>query len=96
MQDAGEAGIAGVTIPLTGKDANGGDVDRLQTTAADGSYSFSSACRSGAAGYIITESQPAAYLDGKTTVPAGNPHGLRGLGRWRPMAATPSSAWSST
>ena len=73
MKDAGEPGIAGVTVRLTGKDANGGDVDRLQTTAADGSYSFVGVPVSGAAGYIITESQPAAYLDGKTTVPAGNP-----------------------
>ncbi|MGZ6047516.1 MAG: SdrD B-like domain-containing protein, partial [Phenylobacterium sp.] len=73
VKDAGEPGIAGVTVRLTGKDIDGANVDRLQTTAADGSYSFVGVPVSGLAGYALTETQPAAYLDGKTTFPAGNP-----------------------
>jgi fimbrial isopeptide formation D2 family protein/uncharacterized repeat protein (TIGR01451 family) len=70
----GEAGIGGVTVTLTGTDDLGQAVNVTTTTAADGSYSFSNLRPSSAAGYTITETQPAGYLDGKDTIgtPGGN------------------------
>jgi hypothetical protein len=40
--DGGEPGIGGVTVSLTGTDVNGNAVSKATTTAADGTYSFSS------------------------------------------------------
>ena len=71
VKDAGEAAIAGVAIGLTGTDGNGQAVNLSTTTAADGSYSFTGLVPSNAAGYTITEIQPANYPDGKTTSPTG-------------------------
>ncbi|HEX2916673.1 MAG TPA: SdrD B-like domain-containing protein [Chloroflexia bacterium] len=65
IQQSGETGIGGVTIALTGTDANGNPVNLTTTTAADGSYSFSGLL-SGT--YTITETQPANYSDGKDVV----------------------------
>ena len=72
-KDSGEAGIAGVTVTLTGTDTTGSAVTLTTTTAADGSYSFTKLAPSNTAGYTITETQPAAYLDGQTTIQSGNP-----------------------
>nr|WP_198982614.1 SdrD B-like domain-containing protein [Herbaspirillum sp. ASV7] len=71
--DAGEAGIANVTVQLAGTDWNGNAVTRSTLTAADGRYQFDKLPPSNAAGYTITEIQPAGYLDGKTSVPPGKP-----------------------
>lgn len=73
VKDPGEAGIAGVAVSLTGVDTSGNAVNRTLTTGADGSYAFTALAASSAAGYTITETQPAGVLDGKTTVAAGNP-----------------------
>ncbi|WP_158590408.1 SdrD B-like domain-containing protein [Noviherbaspirillum cavernae] len=73
VAEAGEKGIGGVKLSLTGTDVNGSTVNLSTTTAADGSYSFNNLPPSNAAGYTITELQPALYKDGKTTVAAGNP-----------------------
>jgi len=64
IKDGGETGIAGVTITLTGTDANGAAVNRTTTTAADGSYSFIG-LTSGT--YTLTETQPIIYQDGRET-----------------------------
>ncbi len=58
VKDAGEVGIAGVTVTLTGR------VTRVTTTAADGSYSFD-ALPFGT--YTVTETQPAGLFDGRDT-----------------------------
>ena len=71
--DAGESGIAGVTLKLTGTDKLGAAVNLSTVTAADGSYSFANLQPSSAAGYTITEMQPALYADGRTTIATGNP-----------------------
>jgi len=71
--DAGEAGIANVTVQLAGADWAGNAVTRSTQSAADGRYQFDKLPPSGAAGYTLTEIQPAGYLDGRTTVPAGQP-----------------------
>ncbi|MFM7627180.1 MAG: SdrD B-like domain-containing protein, partial [Gammaproteobacteria bacterium] len=71
VRDAGEAGITGVTVTLTGTDAAGGAVNRTATTDASGNYSFDDLLEAGAGGYTVTEGAipPAAgtFLDGKTT-----------------------------
>ncbi|MBX3668351.1 MAG: DUF11 domain-containing protein [Rhodocyclaceae bacterium] len=72
-KDAGEAGIAGVTITLTGTDTAGNAVSRTATTAADGSYSFTGLLAPNAAGYTLTETQPGGFNDGRET--AGTPDG---------------------
>ncbi|HLO63913.1 MAG TPA: SdrD B-like domain-containing protein, partial [Azonexus sp.] len=63
-----ETGIAGVTLTITGTAAGGGtpcgQATCTATTAADGSYSFTGVKNAGGAGYTITETQPAAYIDG--------------------------------
>jgi len=56
VKGAGEAGIAGVTVKLTGTDDLGNPVSLTTTTAADGSYSFAT-LRPGT--YTVVETQPA-------------------------------------
>ena len=64
--DAGEPAIAGVTVTLTGRDDQFRNITAVSvTTAADGSYSFTG-LRPGT--YIVAETQPATYLDGKEHV----------------------------
>jgi uncharacterized repeat protein (TIGR01451 family) len=73
VMDAGEEGIAGVTLRLSGTDNAGTAVKLSVTSAADGSFSFTKLRPSGAGGYTVTEMQPPKYADGKTTIAAGNP-----------------------
>ena len=74
VRDAGEPGIAGVVVTLTGTDAAGGAVNRTATTDASGNYTFDDLLTAGAGGYTITEGaiSPSAgtFLDGKTTAGA--------------------------
>jgi large repetitive protein len=60
-----DAGLPGVTVTLTGIDANGNNVSRTTTTAANGSYTFDNLL---AGTYTVTETQPAGVVDGKDTV----------------------------
>ncbi len=57
-QDAGEAGIAGVSIALSGP------TNQNATTATDGSFSFTNLP---AGTYALTESQPTGWTDGSDT-----------------------------
>lgn len=63
-RDAGEPGIAGVTVTLTGTDLDDNDVTFTTTTATDGAYAFA-ALRPGS--YQLTQTQPPGYADGATT-----------------------------
>jgi uncharacterized repeat protein (TIGR01451 family) len=67
-KDSGESGIAGVTMTLTGIDYDGNAVSKTATTGANGYYQFTNLQGSNAAGYTITETPPAGYLDGKDSV----------------------------
>jgi large repetitive protein len=64
-RDAGEPGIAGTTVALTGTDVNGAALNLTATTAADGSYRFSNLATGN---YVVTETQPAVYADGAETI----------------------------
>jgi uncharacterized repeat protein (TIGR01451 family) len=86
MVDGGEAGIAGVTITLTGTDIAGNPVTRTTTTDANGDYRFD-ALPPGT--YNVTEpAQPAGTLNGRTvagsgggtvTTPGVAPSAIRGI-----------------
>jgi hypothetical protein len=60
-QDAGEAGIPGVTVTLTGVDLFGDPVSLSLTTALGGAYSFTDLLPGT---YTVTETQPAGFFDG--------------------------------
>jgi len=80
QRDAGEAGIAGVTVTLTGRDINGNAVNRSTTTDANGDWRFDDLLQSDASGYTVTEGSipPAAgsFNDGRDT--AGSAGGTAG------------------
>jgi hypothetical protein len=60
--DAGDTGIAGVTVQLSGLDNLGNNVVLTATTNADGTYSFTG-LRAGT--YTLLETQPEGYFDGR-------------------------------
>jgi uncharacterized repeat protein (TIGR01451 family) len=64
VQDAGEPGIGGVTLTLTGTDANGQPVTQTTTTNAAGNYSFTTLPGT----YTVTATPPAG-----TTATTPNP-----------------------
>jgi len=66
---ATEPAIAGVTITLTGIDAYGNAVNRSAITAADGSYSFTDLSPADAAGYTLTQTQPAGFVNSPVALP---------------------------
>lgn len=66
--EGGEPGLPGTTITLTGTDAYGNAVNLTTATIADGSYLFDNLSPAGAAGYTVTETQPAAWSDGLDAV----------------------------
>jgi uncharacterized repeat protein (TIGR01451 family) len=63
-QDAGDNGIAGVTLTLSGSDAFGNTVNLTATTDASGNYLFDNLAPSNGAGYTVTETQAAGFVDG--------------------------------
>ena len=64
IKDPGEPGIQGASIRLTGTDFDGNVVNVTATTLSTGLYEFS-VPPSNAAGYVLTQTQPAGYYDGK-------------------------------
>lgn len=74
---AGETGIVGVQMQLTGTDVYGNAITRTATTNAAGAYLFDNLPQSNAAGYTVIEvAQPAGLTDGIET--AGNAGGTPG------------------
>ncbi|MCA3001077.1 MAG: SdrD B-like domain-containing protein [Burkholderiales bacterium] len=63
--EAGETGIAGVTVTLSGTAADGTAISLAALTDSVGSYVFSSLKLPNAAGYTLTETQPSAFVDGR-------------------------------
>jgi len=62
--NATDPGIAGVTVTVTGTTEQGDPVSLTTTTDANGYYSFHG-LHNGS--YTVTETQPAGWLDGKTS-----------------------------
>ena len=73
VKQGAESGISGATVTLTGLDDLGNAVNLTATTSGAGAYSFTNLRPSSAAGYTITETQPATFLDGRDTI--GTPGG---------------------
>ena len=67
IRDAAEPGIAGVDVTLTGTDDLGNAVSITVQTDANGEYVFDGLRPDDGAGYTITETQPAGFLDGIDT-----------------------------
>ena len=68
QQDAGEPGLAGVTVTLTGTDATGTAVNRSATTDTAGAYRFDDLLAAGAGGYTVTEQATQPVFEGKATI----------------------------
>lgn len=68
VRDAGEDGIAGVAIALSGTDILGATINQSQTTDASGNYSFTNLLPGT---YQLTETQPDGLGDGQTSVGTG-------------------------
>src|SRR5262249_16447207 len=69
--NTGEPGIAGVTLTLSGTNDQGTSITVTATTAANGTYSFttdSSGNKLRPGTYAITETLPGAYLTGAANV----------------------------
>lgn len=64
----GETAIEGVNITLTGIDDLGQSVNRVTQSDTDGIYSFTDLRPSNSAGYTITQTQPAEYIDGRDSL----------------------------
>ncbi|MET0281805.1 MAG: SdrD B-like domain-containing protein, partial [Steroidobacteraceae bacterium] len=63
-RDAGESGIAAVTVTLTGTDAAGAAVNRSAGTDATGAFSFIDLPTPNGAGYTLAQAQPPTFADG--------------------------------
>ena len=66
--NSGETPIGNVAVTLTGTNIYGVAVSRNATTNSLGYYVFSGLNASNAAGYRLSETQPAGYLDGKDAI----------------------------
>ncbi len=65
-RDAGEPGLSGISIQLTGTDAAAQAVSRTATTDSTGAYLFIDLLTPNGAGYTVREPvQPPAYTDGQ-------------------------------
>jgi uncharacterized repeat protein (TIGR01451 family) len=80
VRQATEAGIAGVSVTLTGRSASGLVVNATAVTDASGRYVFTGLLPADAAGYTLRETQPATYADGLDAVGTldGAPSGTLG------------------
>jgi hypothetical protein len=65
VKDAGEQGIANVTVYLSGMNAQGTRVNQAVQTNPDGSYNFGVLYPGS---YILSDQQPAGYLPGQVTL----------------------------
>jgi uncharacterized repeat protein (TIGR01451 family) len=68
MRDAGEPGIPGVLVTLTGTSSTNVPVNVTALTGADGVFVIPNLAASNASGYVLTETPPAAYIKGPDSV----------------------------
>ncbi|TWT50242.1 Serine-aspartate repeat-containing protein D precursor [Rubripirellula amarantea] len=63
-REAGEHGIQGVRVTLTGTDDRGNTINTFVDTDVSGQYRFTNLRPSDGSGYTLTETQPADWTDG--------------------------------
>ncbi|MBT2336328.1 DUF11 domain-containing protein [Variovorax paradoxus] len=68
IRQAGETGIPGATLTLTGRSASGLVVNATAVTDANGRYVFTGLLPADATGYAVRETQPVTYADGLDAV----------------------------
>lgn len=68
IRQAGEPGIPGVSLTLTGRSASGLAVNATVVTDANGRYVFTGLLPADATGYTVRETQPVTYADGLDAV----------------------------
>lgn len=73
---AGDPGLAGVTITLSGTDAGGAPVSRTATSDATGAWQFLDLPLVNGAGWTVAETQPAGYASTVTNTTAGTAGGV--------------------
>lgn len=80
IRQAGEPGIPGVSVTLTGRSASGLAVNVTVVTDANGRYVFTGLLPADATGYTLRETQPVTYADGLDSVGTldGTASGTRG------------------
>ena len=66
--DGGDARLTGVLVTLTGTDVAGNVVNRTLPTDGSGNYDFTGLLPADAAGYTLTKTTPAGYIDNPQTV----------------------------
>ena len=91
MRQAGEAGIAGVVVTLTGTDAAGAAITRTATTDSRGNYSFVDLLAAGVSGYTVTEQAAQPFVSAVTTL-----NGKTAAGSTGGSATAPGSTPGST
>jgi len=69
FEDRNRTGANGGTITLTGTDAYGNPVNVTTTTNASGAYSFANLSPANAAGYTLTQTQPAGFVNSPSPLP---------------------------
>ncbi len=90
-----EPRISGVTITLTGTDAYGTAISRTATSDANGNYSFSNLAPSNASGYTLTQTQPAAYVNGPIDPPATGASAPTDGGTFAGGGGSGNSSWTA-
>lgn len=88
-----EPGIGTVQIRLTGTDAYGNAVNLVANTVAAGTYSFTNLSPANAAGYTLTQTQPAAYINGPIDPPTTGPNAPSLGGTY--AAGSPNSTYTA-
>ncbi len=86
----GDAGIAGVTLTLTGTDAAGNAVTRTTTSDATGLYRFDDLLAAGPGGYTVTQQAAQPVVGGVTTLNGRTTAGTAG-GTASAVATVPSA-----
>ncbi len=71
---AGEPGIGGVTIMLTGTDAGGNIMTRTAVTSGTGLWVINDVPAPNGTGYTLEEAQPAGFLDGRQSLGSLTPY----------------------